>query len=117
MPAPPPLKPVDLHLLLALAGGPLHGYALAARMREESENRLRMLPGNLYAVIRRLVREGLISESKARPPAGEDDRRRRYFALTDTGRRALSEEARRMARMAEMVRARLLEAGDGEVAP
>ena len=50
-PATSSLKPADLYLLLALADVPMHGYALAQRMAQESEGRVRMLPGNLYAVI------------------------------------------------------------------
>ncbi len=104
-----PLKPVDFHLLLALVDGPLHGYALAGRMREESEGQVQMMPGNLYAVIRRLDREGLVTETGARP--ADNDQRRRYFALTDTGRQLLADEGRRMARMATTVRRRLLDSG------
>ena len=112
-----PLKPVDFHLLLALVDGPLHGYALAKCMREESEGQVQMMPGNLYSVIRRLHREGWVTETAERPDG--DDQRRRYFALTDTGRRLLAAEGRRMARMANSVRRRLRNAGtpDSEVAP
>ncbi|MEM7585794.1 MAG: PadR family transcriptional regulator [Acidobacteriota bacterium] len=105
MAAHAPLKPVDFHLLLALVDGPLHGYALAGRMREESDGQVQMMPGNLYAVIRRLDRQGLVTESEARQP--EEDRRRRYFALTDAGRQTLASEGQRMERMANAVRRRL----------
>ncbi len=107
-----PLKQVELYLLLALADGPLHGYAMSSRIQDESDGRIRMLPGNLYAVIRRLTGAGLLVETKARPADGREDQRRRFFALTDTGRQLLTDEARRMARLAETVRARL---GDGSV--
>ncbi len=113
---PVPLKPVDFHLLLALVDEPLHGYALAARIREQSDGQVRMMPGNLYSVIRRLVQQGLVAEAEAPAAAGSVDSRRRYFTLTDLGRRVLEEEARRMARMAELARRRLLGEGDGEVA-
>ncbi len=110
-----PLKPVEFHLLLALVDGPLHGYALAGRMREESDEQVKMMPGNLYTVIRRLDREGWVTEADARTPG--DDQRRRYFALTHAGRHLLADEGRRMARMANTVRRRLLDTGvnDGEI--
>ena len=104
-----PLKPADLHLLLALAPRPLHGYALAQRIDDESGGAIRLLPGNLYAMLRRLVREGLVTETDQRPADERDDRRRRYFALTDGGRRRLRDEGRRMERAAALVRSRLTE--------
>ena len=113
----PPLKAVDFHLLLALVEGPLHGYALAKRMREESDGQVQTMPGNLYAVIRRLHRDGSVTETAERPHG--DDQRRRYFSLTDSGRRLLAAEGRRMARMATTVRRRLRNtvAHDNEAAP
>ncbi len=113
----PPLKAVDFHLLLALVEGPLHGYALAQRMREESEGQVKMMPGNLYAVIRRMHRKGWVTETAERPHG--DDQRRRYFGLTETGRQLLAAEGRRMARMATTVSRRLHSTvvRDNEVAP
>lgn len=104
------LKPAELHLLLALAEAPMHGYALAQRMAEESEGQVQMLPGNLYAVIRRLERDGLVGPS---PAADTVDRRRRCFALTERGRQELGDETRRLARTVELARARLLDAATG----
>jgi hypothetical protein len=74
------LRPIELHVLLALIAGPLHGYALVRRIDEDSEGRVRLLPGNLYAVIRRLEAEGLVGESP-RNPAPDEDQRRRYYQL------------------------------------
>ncbi len=64
------IRPVELHVLLALTAGPMHGYALVRRIEDDSEGRLRVLPGNLYTVIRRLEAEGLVRESTAKPPSG-----------------------------------------------
>ncbi len=113
----PALKPSDFHLLLALLDRPLHGYALARRMEEESEGQVRMLPGNLYAVLRRMVGEGLVKETDERPAEDRADARRRYFAITDAGRDLLASEARRLRRTAALLTARLREAGaaEGEV--
>lgn len=117
--SPPALKPSDFHLLLALLDRPLHGYALSRRMEEESEGQVRMLPGNLYAVLRRLVGEGLVTETDERPAEDRTDARRRYFAITSTGRDVLVREARRLSRTTDLLTARLREAGvaEGEMAP
>lgn len=100
------LRPVELHVLLALSAGPLHGYALVRRIDEDSDGRLRLLPGNLYAVIRRLEVEGLVGESPKKP-APDEDQRRRYYQLTAKGRRTLSREARHLESLVERVRNRL----------
>lgn len=104
-----PLKPTDLHVLLALAPGELHGYALVKRIEEQSDGSVRMLPGNLYAILRRLELDRLIRPSR-RKPAPDEDQRRRYYELTAEGRRALSDEATRMSLLSERVR----EALEGE---
>ncbi|HVS12876.1 MAG TPA: helix-turn-helix transcriptional regulator [Thermoanaerobaculia bacterium] len=101
-----PLKPAELHVLLALAPGALHGYGMVERIEAASEGRVRLLPGNLYAVLRRLEVEGLVRPSR-RGPAPDEDQRRRYYELTAAGRRALHEEAERMAALSERVRATL----------
>ena len=103
-----PIKSVEFLLLLVLADGPLHGYALVGRIDEESEGRVRLLPGNLYAVIRRLSDRGWVQESSARPTPDQDDERRRYYELTVAGRRALAAEARHMARLVDAARTRRL---------
>lgn len=106
------LKPVDLHVLLALVEGPLHGYALARQLETESEGRVRLLPGNLYAILNRFAADGLIRQAAPEPrPAG--DGRRRYFELTDKGREQLTREARRLDRLLASVRVRqLLRSGE-----
>jgi DNA-binding PadR family transcriptional regulator len=102
------LRPVEFHVLLALATGPLHGYGLVRRIADESDGRWQVLPGNLYTVIRRLVSEGLVQQSDRRLTEG-DDPRRRYFELTADGKARLSREARHLGRLVDRVRA--IEAG------
>ncbi|MEM1177574.1 MAG: helix-turn-helix transcriptional regulator [Acidobacteriota bacterium] len=96
------LKPADFHILLALTGGPLHGYGLVQRMEKESEGRVRLLPGNLYAMLRRLEEGELVAESEA--PDDATDRRRRYYRLTEAGREALSAETGRLERLLGTIR-------------
>ena len=92
-----PLKPLVFEILLALVDEPRHGWGLVA----DIEKRLGgepILPGNFYRTLRRLLAEGLIVE--ARRPGGArgsgSEERRRYFALTDRGRRLAKAEARRL---------------------
>ncbi|MEM6794556.1 MAG: helix-turn-helix transcriptional regulator [Acidobacteriota bacterium] len=100
------LKPVDFHVLLALAEEPLHGYALVRRIEAESEGSIRVLPGNLYAILRRLESHGLLRPAEGR--SDEADKRRRYFALTDQGAGALAEETARLERLVQAARSRRL---------
>lgn len=100
------LRPVELHVLLALSAGPLHGYALVHRIGEDSEDRMHLLPGNLYTVIRRLEADGLVSESQ-RKPAPDEDQRRRYYKLTAKGRRMLLREACHLENLVQRVRKRM----------
>lgn len=100
------LRPAELHVLLALTAGPSHGYALVRRIEDDSDGRLRLLPGNLYAVIRRLETDGLVRESKTKR-APEDDQRRRYYQLTSEGRRLLASEARHLESLVKRLRSGL----------
>ncbi len=97
------VRPIELHVLLALTQGPLHGYALVRRIEEDSDGRLRPLPGNLYTVIRRLEAEGHVRESTTKP-APDEDQRRRYYQLTSAGRKMLAREARHLEYLVERLR-------------
>lgn len=91
-----PLKPVDFMVLMTLARGERHGYGIVADIAEQTEGRIRLVPGNLYAVLQRLDGKGLLAETDRRPAPDLDDRRRRYYAITAFGRRVLSAEAERL---------------------
>jgi len=97
---------LEFHVLLALAGGALHGYAIAERIAAESAGALRPRAGSLYRVIARLISEGLVTESQGEetPHPGLA---RRYYALTPAGRRTLGEEARRLKQAAAVAEKRL----------
>jgi DNA-binding PadR family transcriptional regulator len=90
-----PLKPLDLELLLALAGEERHGYGLVQAIAERTDGLLVLDPGNLYRVIKRLLAEGLIAES-ATGAASPDDQRRRYYRITSIGGRVLAAELERL---------------------
>jgi DNA-binding PadR family transcriptional regulator len=91
-----PLKPVDLQLLLALADGELHGYGLVQAISDRTDGLISLDPGNLYRVIKRLLVEGLVSESHMRETSDPTEDRRRYYRITALGQRVLTEEVRRL---------------------
>lgn len=88
-----PLKPVELHLLLALVDGDLHGYGLTLAVTERSDGLIRLAPGNLYQVLKRLLADGLVAEA---PRSASDDSRRRLYRLTALGGRVAAAELERL---------------------
>lgn len=100
-----PLPPAVFHILIALAPGDAHGYAVMQDVAERTSGRLRMSPGTLYGSIKRMLEQGLIEETRERPPAAEDDERRRYYRLTPFGRRVAQAEAARLAALLKTARA------------
>ena len=103
-----PLKPGVFQVLLSLAEGDKHGYAVLKDVEEQSAGEVRMSTGTLYAVFKRLLAEGLIAECRNRPPADEDDQRRRYYHLTVAGREVAVAEARRMEKLVARARTKQL---------
>jgi DNA-binding PadR family transcriptional regulator len=97
----PPLTPAVFHILLALADGPRHGYAIMQAVEQSSGKG--MGPGTIYGSLQRMEEAGLVKEV-----AGAADDRRRVFALKPAGRAALQSEAQRLARLAALVRAKRL---------
>ena len=100
-----PLTPAVLHILLALADGDLHGYAIARRVESVTEGQVRMGPGTLYGSIQRMSDSALVEESTARHRQ-EGAERRRYYRLTPFGRRVLERELGRLALVVDAARAR-----------
>ena len=105
MTATPPTL-LEFHVLLALADGARHGYAVGREVELRSEGRLRPGTGSLYQALRRLHADGLIEEAPA--PAAETDARRQYFRLTREGRRAAREEARRLDGLVQLARSKAM---------
>ncbi len=91
-----PLTPAMFYVLLALADGDKHGYAVMKEVSLRTAGRTRLSAGTLYGIIKRLLTEGLIEESRRRPAAENDDERRRYYRLTSFGRQVAMAEAERM---------------------
>ena len=93
-----PLTPTVFHMLLALADGDKHGYGIMRAVEDETQGQMQIRTGSLYGSIRRMIESGLIEETNERPDPELDDERRRYYGLTDFGRRVLTAEAARIAR-------------------
>lgn len=103
-----PLTPAVFHVLLALAEGERHGYAIMQEVAEHTDGRVKMGPGTLYGTIKRLLEAKLIEESDERPAAEMDDERRRYYRLSGVGQRVVRAEAQRYADMAAVARGKKL---------
>ncbi|MGH7471719.1 MAG: PadR family transcriptional regulator [Longimicrobiales bacterium] len=101
------LTPLAFEILLALASGEQHGYAIMREVEERSGGSVRAHAGTLYRAIARLVESGWIEELDAGADAG-DDERRRYYRLSALGRRVASSEAQRLAAQVQAARRRNL---------
>ena len=106
-----PLTPAVWHILLALVDEERHGYGIMREVAERTGGRTRLGPGTLYGTLKRLLDDGLVAESGERPDPALDDERRRYYRLTDLGRRVAQAEARRLEDMVSSARAKRLLAG------
>src|SRR5580704_11524490 len=102
------LTPAVFHLLLALADGERHGYAIMQEIAASTNGRIKMGPGTLYGTIKRLLEVRLIEESDERPDPKLDDERRRYYRLTALGQRVARAEARRCAELVSAARGKQL---------
>jgi DNA-binding PadR family transcriptional regulator len=97
-----PLTPAALQVLLALADGPKHGYAILKDVEARSDGEIRLSTGTLYALIKRFLDDEFIVELS--PPAGDDERRRPY-KLTAFGRDVAGAEAERLEKIVAEARA------------
>jgi DNA-binding PadR family transcriptional regulator len=93
---PTPLKPAVLHILLALAEQPRHGYAIMQAVREAAGSHLRLNTASFYRHLGKLIDAGFVTEAGARPRE-DDPRRGAYYRLTPAGRAALLAERERLA--------------------
>ena len=103
-----PLTPGMFQVLIALADGEKHGYAIIKEVTRRTAGEVSLSAGTLYAIIRRFVQEGVVAESAERPDPALDDERRRYDRLTDFGRDVAQAEAARMETVLGMARAKKL---------
>jgi DNA-binding PadR family transcriptional regulator len=99
-----PLTPAVFHILLTLADGEAHGYAVMRDVTRRSGGTVKLGPGTLYGAISRLLEDGLIVESEVRPDPEMDDTRRRYYRLTKLGGRVLATETERLSDLVKAAR-------------
>src|SRR5919106_3044979 len=103
-----PLTPVSFEILLALAGGEQHGYAVMLDVERRTSGAISLHAGSLYRALNRLLESGLIEELEERPDPEHDDERRRYYQLTTLGVAVARGEAERLASQVAAARARKL---------
>ena len=101
-----PLPPAAFHILLALADEDRHGYAIIQDVAHRTGGAIRLSAGTLYRTIQRMLEDGLIVEPRERPAPEDDDERRRYYRLSPLGQAVAKAEARRLADLVRMARAR-----------
>lgn len=100
-----PLPPATFHILIALGDGDAHGYAVIQEIAARTGGEVQLSAGTLYRSIQRMQEQGLVAEARGRPPAGEDDERRRYYRVTPFGRAVARAEARRLTQLVKLARA------------
>ncbi len=101
-----PLGASTFYILLALAGGDRHGYAIIKEVEAQTDGAVKLGPGTLYRLIKQLLVDGWITESAGDDAA--DDERRRYYKLSARGRDIACAEARRLDDLVAMARERRL---------
>jgi DNA-binding PadR family transcriptional regulator len=101
-----PLPSSAFHILLALADGEKHGYAIMREVAEDTDNTVRLGPGTLYGSIQTLLDAGYVEELGERADPSAGDERRRYYRLSGTGRAALQTEAERMAALLRLAKSK-----------
>jgi DNA-binding PadR family transcriptional regulator len=99
-----PLTPAAFHVLLSLAEGDKHGYAIMKEVAARTDGEVELSTGTLYTMIKRFLDDGLIVAAPRRATAA-DDERRRYYRLTEFGRQVAAAEAERHERLVDTARA------------
>jgi len=97
-----PLSPAMFHVLVALADGQAHGYAILKEVERLTGGEVRLSTGTLYGIIKRLLAEGLVREQRV------DDPRRRAYQLTAFGREVARAEAARLEQTLAIARRKAL---------
>ena len=95
---PPDLLPgtLDLLILRAVVGGPMHGYGIAERLRQVSQDVLQVGESSLYPALQRLLLNGWVN---AEWGTSDNNRRARYYTITAAGRKQLKSEREEFERL------------------
>ena len=105
-----PLKSQWFHIMLSLASGEQHGYAIMQDVLNRTTGKVRLWPATLYGSIKRLIEAELIEASDERPAPELDDARRRYYRLTALGSRVLDAECDRLQELVRTIRVKQAQA-------
>jgi DNA-binding PadR family transcriptional regulator len=101
-----PLTPAVLDIMVALGEEEMHGYAIMQEVRRRTAGKRRLAPGTLYRLLRQMEERGWVVESEERPDPSLDDERRRYYQLTDLGRRVALAEVERLEGLVDAARSK-----------
>lgn len=101
-----PLSRVDFLVLLVLTDGDRHGYGIVKEIGERTDGRVQPLPGNLYAVMRRLMESDLVVRAPEDTAGDSETQKRRYYRITPRGRQVLAAEASAMRSLVQEAAAR-----------
>ena len=107
-----PMTPAVFYTLFALVREEQHGYAIMQSVDTLSEGAVSMGPGTLYSTIQRLVNLGLIKETTERKRPKEQERRRRFYRMTELGRKVFQIEVDRLKGVLRQVRLNTLRMGE-----
>jgi DNA-binding PadR family transcriptional regulator len=100
-----PLPSATFHILMAVADGDRHGYAIIQDVAARTGNAVVLSAGTLYRSIGRMLEQGLLEEVDERPAPELDDERRRYYRITSFGRAVARAESARLAGLVRLARA------------
>ncbi len=104
---PSTLSSLEYHVLVALADGPLYGYAVLQSVVAESDGAVRPRSGSLYRVLARLMTWGFVVETKPEAAEPHPGLERKYYALTASGTGAVRAQAQRLRHAADLADERL----------
>jgi DNA-binding PadR family transcriptional regulator len=106
-----PLTEATFFIMLSLAPGPNHGYAIMKDVQRLSDQRVALSTGTLYGALKRLLEQGWVARAEDAQEPAETGRGRKAYALTQLGKRILEAE---IARLQALVSAAELRAAEGE---
>ena len=107
-----PLKPSTYRVLLALADGEQHGYAIMQAVAAMSQGREAILPGTLYAALARMVDDGLVDVRESPDDDASGGPRRRYYRRTSFGRAVARAESERLRALLDIAVAQKILSGE-----
>ena len=107
-----PLPAAAFQIMLSLAEGDLHGYGIMRQVEQQTNGRMRLGPGTLYASLQAILEEGLIEEVDGGSDQEAGSERRRYYRLTSSGHKLARIEAERLADLLRVARVKKIFRGE-----